>query len=129
MNLLPCPFCSGSDLEFIDFLGDDDDPVLGKDGIFSPSICCECGAQGAEATSNAEAIALWNNRPPLEVFILRNYRFDAIIGVFDSMEKAEDARKSHIKENGLSPNDSELGDCHLEIQKLLINQVQENIYS
>lgn len=57
MNLLPCPFCGGLDLEVME-------QILETDGVlgYGLTVYCNCGVQGAVAETDAEAIALWNKR-------------------------------------------------------------------
>lgn len=52
MKYLPCPFCGGLDIRVYE--GIHDGPHI--------IVYCDCGAQGAAAEEEEEAIALWNNR-------------------------------------------------------------------
>lgn len=52
MQYLPCPFCGGLDIQVYEGI---------YDGLHIV-VYCDCGAQGAAAETEAEAIALWNTR-------------------------------------------------------------------
>lgn len=57
MQYLPCPFCGGLDLEPME-------QIMETGGIlgYGLTVYCDCGAQGAVAETEQEAIALWNTR-------------------------------------------------------------------
>lgn len=54
MQYLPCPFCGGLEVEIIE--------ELLPDRSYGLAVYCECGAQGAVAEEENQAIALWNTR-------------------------------------------------------------------
>lgn len=90
MHLLPCPFCGGTKNEIIEEVSDSDDAYCG----YGLAVYCECGVQGAVGFTDSEASALWNTRNPTKqkVFVLSAYYDREIIAVFDSRQKAEEAR-------------------------------------
>ncbi len=90
MQKLPCPFCGGTKNDIIEEVSSSDDAYCG----YGLAVYCECGAQGGVGFTDSEAIALWNTRNPTKpnVFVLSAYYDREIIAVFDSRQKAEEAR-------------------------------------
>lgn len=91
MKRLPCPFCGGIENDIIEEASSSDNAYCG----YGLAVYGECGAQGGVGFTDSEAIALWNTRnlpTSQNVFVLFAYYDKETIAVFDSRQKAEEAK-------------------------------------
>lgn len=56
-DLLPCPFCGGTDIELSHYPTYD----VAHPDVYE-ILCPDCGGRGGEGWTEAEAIAAWNTR-------------------------------------------------------------------
>lgn len=68
-ELKPCPFCNKLD-------------ITTRKGARTQMMCIRCGAEGPDAATRAEAVALWNTRPVEDAWRARAEAAEALFNEY-----------------------------------------------